>query len=234
MTTPDINDWRVRHQAYLRHLRYEAPPEALRVSLAEALHDLSAILRDLHEAGDAVWDRHEPRRAADHIWLHRSLADIFLLADPSAEAHELDGLVGEIALLVAGIPGSGPIRLWLDDDLVDRAAPVGWVHVTTAWEATALLGTGRVVELSLDHDLGGDDENGTGMSVVNWLDEAARGRGADLWPREGVQLHSANPSGVEAMSRAIEAAAGVGVRRSMTRTGHRRFTFGDPAVSEET
>src|SRR5437899_2197965 len=52
------------------------------------------------------------------------------------------------------------VRLWLDDDLVDRAAPPGWTHVTTAHEAIDLLDTERVVELSLDHDLGDDKLNG--------------------------------------------------------------------------
>ena len=46
------------------------------------------------------------------------------------------------------------VRLWLDDDLVNRAAPDGWTHVTTAREAIELLDSERVVELSLDHDLG--------------------------------------------------------------------------------
>ena len=31
------------------------------------------------------------------------------------------------------------LRVWLDDDLVDRRAPEGWIHVTTAWEAIELL-----------------------------------------------------------------------------------------------
>lgn len=63
------------------------------------------------------------------------------------------------------------IRLWLDDDLVDRAAPEGWVHVTTAWQAIEALETGRVVELSLDHDLGDDERYGRGTDVVDFIAE---------------------------------------------------------------
>ena len=51
------------------------------------------------------------------------------------------------------IPDEGPLRVWLDDDLEDRRAPEGWVHLISAREAAWALLTGRVVELSLDHDL---------------------------------------------------------------------------------
>jgi hypothetical protein len=52
-----------------------------------------------------------------------------------------------------------PLRVWLDDDLEDRAAPEGWTHVTTAADAIALLDAGDVVEVSLDHDLGHDERH---------------------------------------------------------------------------
>lgn len=44
------------------------------------------------------------------------------------------------------IPAEGPLRVWLDDDVDNRAAPDGWVHVITAREACMLLVTGRVTE----------------------------------------------------------------------------------------
>src|SRR5664279_2370966 len=44
--------------------------------------------------------------------------------------------------------------------------PSGWTHVTTVKQATDLLDTGRVVELSLDHDLGDDERFGRGIEVV--------------------------------------------------------------------
>ena len=43
------------------------------------------------------------------------------------------------------------------------------MHVATAHEAIELLDGGNVVELSLDHDLGGDEEFGKGIDVVHWL-----------------------------------------------------------------
>jgi hypothetical protein len=43
------------------------------------------------------------------------------------------------------------MRVWLDDV---RDAPDGWVHVQTPEEAIELLRSGKVKEISLDHDLG--------------------------------------------------------------------------------
>ena len=123
------------------------------------------------------------------------------------------------------------LRVWLDDDLVDRAAPEGWIHVVTAWEAIELLDTGRVVELSLDHDLGDDDRNGTGSTVVDWIAEQRGVHGRDLWPRDGITLHTANPAGRERMARAIRHEAGRlhEVVEVITAGGKSRFTFNKPA-----
>ena len=123
--------------------------------------------------------------------------------------------------------GDEEVRLWLDDHLVDRGAPKGWVHVTTAWEAIELLDRRRVVELSLDHDLGDDEHFGRGVDVVDWLAEQQEVHGRVLWPRDGITIHSANPSGRDAMVRAIEhyASRTVDVHRSLTPSGKPRLTF---------
>lgn len=101
-----------------------------------------------------------------------------------------------------------PIRLWLDDDEVDRAAPEGWLQVTTAQAAIAWLDNENVIALSLDHDLGDDDRYGRGIDVVNWLGEQQEVHDRPLWPKEGITLHTANPYGRDAMARAIRADAG--------------------------
>lgn len=98
----------------------------------------------------------------------------------------------------------GDLRVWLDDLLDDRAAPDGWIHVTTAPAAVALLETGRVVELSLDHDLGDDDLAGKGVHVVDHIAEQQVIASRDLWPRDGITIHSANPDGRDQMARTIE------------------------------
>ena len=95
------------------------------------------------------------------------------------------------------------LRVWLDDDLVDRKPPAGWVHATTAWETIELLGAGRVVELSLDHDLGDDERFGRGIDVIDFVAEQQEIHGRPLWPRDGIHLHTANPVGRETMARSI-------------------------------
>ena len=103
---------------------------------------------------------------------------------------------------------AGPTRLWVDDDLVDRRAPEGWVHTTTAWDAIEWLDAGNVIALSLDHDLGDDERCGRGIDIVNWLAEQQEVHDRTLWPEEGITLHTANPYGRDAMARAIKADAG--------------------------
>ena len=93
------------------------------------------------------------------------------------------------------------MRVWLDDL---REAPPGWVRVRTPEETIALLETGEVIEMSLDHDLGlveGERER-TGYDVLLWLErEVAEGR----WviPLPEISVHSANPVGRARMERAI-------------------------------
>ena len=124
------------------------------------------------------------------------------------------------------VPG-GELRVWLDDLLDDRAAPSGWVHVTTAHAATALIDHGDVVELSLDHDLGDDDVAGKGVHVLDHIAEQQVVAGRDLWPRDGITIHSANAAGRDQMVRAIERYAGElhTVRRTTTASGKPRLTF---------
>ncbi len=122
---------------------------------------------------------------------------------------------------------AGELRVWLDDLLEDRPAPPGWVHVTTAHAAIALIDRGDVVELSLDHDLGEDDVAGTGVHVVDYIAEQQVVAGRDLWPRDGITIHSANAPGRDQMLRSIEryAVELYDVRRTMTGTGKPRVEF---------
>jgi hypothetical protein len=81
------------------------------------------------------------------------------------------------------------IRVWLDDM---RDAPPGWTRAYTAHEAIALLEARRVVELSLDHDLGDDEKFGTGYDVACWLEERVALDGFDP---PSIKIHSANSVG---------------------------------------
>jgi hypothetical protein len=79
------------------------------------------------------------------------------------------------------------MKVFLDDE---RETPAGWTRVFWPEEAIALLATGQVTEISLDHDLG-DDSHGTGYDVILWIEEAVYT--SDFVPPE-IRVHSANPS----------------------------------------
>jgi (p)ppGpp synthase/HD superfamily hydrolase len=87
--------WRRRKEAYLAHLRDPALPDgALRVSLADKLHNARAILGDLR-AGDDVFDRFNAPRA-DQAWYYRALAATFAERAPGPMADELARVVGQV------------------------------------------------------------------------------------------------------------------------------------------
>lgn len=90
------------------------------------------------------------------------------------------------------------MRVFLDDE---RETPEGWLRVYWPEEAIELLKTGAVTEISLDHDLG-DDERGTGYSVILWLEEQVVLHG--MVPPI-MRVHSANSSARLKMEAAIEA-----------------------------
>lgn len=88
------------------------------------------------------------------------------------------------------------MKVYLDDE---RTTPDGWVRTYWPEEAIALLKTGAVTEISLDHDLG-DDAHGTGYSVLLWLEEqvAVHGMAPPI-----MHVHSANASARQKMEAAI-------------------------------
>lgn len=129
------------------------------------------------------------------------------------------------------IPPEGELRIWLDDDPVDREAPEGWIHVRSVREACFALLTGRVVELSLDNDLdnpeGSETTFGTGYQVIDFLEEQQEVAGKSLWPRDGIVLHTANPEGRDRMARCFEPLKrnpDVTVREERTSGGKPQFT----------
>lgn len=91
------------------------------------------------------------------------------------------------------------MNLWLDDE---RPMPEGYDrHVRTAPEAIALLASGVVGKISLDHDLGGDPAVGTGYDVAVWIEEQAfRG----TLKRLHLRVHSQNSVGRANICRALQ------------------------------
>jgi hypothetical protein len=90
------------------------------------------------------------------------------------------------------------LKVFLDDE---RVTPEGWVRTYWPDEVIALLKSGEVSEVSLDHDLG-DDERGTGYDVILWIEEAVVTRGF-VPPK--MSVHSANSSARQKMEMGIQA-----------------------------
>lgn len=92
------------------------------------------------------------------------------------------------------------VKLWLDDE---RPKPADFdCCVKTAATAIRMLRVGGVTMISLDHDLG-SEENGSGYDVAKFIEEAAY---KGTLPPIEVRVHSANPVGRKRMLAAIERA----------------------------
>jgi (p)ppGpp synthase/HD superfamily hydrolase len=93
--------WRERKRAYLEHLE-EASEAALRVSLADKLHNVRTIVVDYRELGEALWKRFNAERD-EVLGYYRALAGIFSRRMPGALATELSVTVTELEGLVAAV-----------------------------------------------------------------------------------------------------------------------------------
>jgi (p)ppGpp synthase/HD superfamily hydrolase len=73
-------DWRPRKEAYVTHIREllerGGDEPALRVSLADKLHNMRAIIADVRESGDAVFERFNGKKDGT-IWYYAALVDAF-------------------------------------------------------------------------------------------------------------------------------------------------------------
>ena len=89
------------------------------------------------------------------------------------------------------------MKVFLDDE---RNPPKDWVLVRWPEEAIDLLRTGKVSEISLDHDLG-DDEHGTGNDVILWIEEQVV---TNRFNPPEITVHSANASARKKMEAGIK------------------------------
>lgn len=89
------------------------------------------------------------------------------------------------------------MKVYLDDE---RRTPEGWVRTYWPEDTIALLSTGLVEQISLDHDLG-DDIRGTGYDVVLWIEEEVALNG---FKPPIITVHSANTSARHKMLLGIE------------------------------
>ena len=95
--------WKERKLAYVAHIS-EAHADSLLVSMADKLHNSTAILRDFQRIGPTVFARFSAG-PEDTLWYYRSLGDAFdergLEGEARALLEELRGVVGELERTVA-------------------------------------------------------------------------------------------------------------------------------------
>jgi GTP pyrophosphokinase len=92
--------WPDRKAAYLAHLD-EASDSALRVSLADKLHNATSVLRDYRLYGDDLWSRFNPQAGKERtLDQYAELARVFSRRCPASPmARDLDRVVGELVRL---------------------------------------------------------------------------------------------------------------------------------------
>jgi len=85
--------WKLRKQTYIDHLA-NASDGAVLVSLADKLDNARAILRDLRQHGDALWQRFSVKDPAEHLWYYGSLLGTFKKRRPGCQmVDELDRVI---------------------------------------------------------------------------------------------------------------------------------------------
>lgn len=93
--------WRPRKEAYVTHVRERVErggdEPALRVSLADKLHNTRAIVADVRESGDAVFERFNGKKDGT-IWYYAALVEAFR-GFPNRMVGELEREVTELSRL---------------------------------------------------------------------------------------------------------------------------------------
>ena len=95
--------WKERKAAYIERVRSTHGEDALRVSLADKLHNSRAILRDLKAADDPedLWSRFTPGRDCV-LWYYQALFEAFRTRISSPMLEELDAAVTELESVAGG------------------------------------------------------------------------------------------------------------------------------------
>lgn len=95
---PGMAEFRVRKQVYLDHLRAETDPRAVRVSLADKVHNARATVNDLETHGPRIWNRFNAG-PDDQLWWYSTLADTY--ATHAEAGHANTARAAELTHLVA-------------------------------------------------------------------------------------------------------------------------------------
>jgi (p)ppGpp synthase/HD superfamily hydrolase len=102
---PGMAEYRTRKQVYLDHLAVQHSTGAIRVSLADKVHNARCTVNDLEADGPDVWDRFNAG-FGDQLWWYRGLVAIFATHSDAGRART--ARVGELRRLVARMAEFGP------------------------------------------------------------------------------------------------------------------------------
>lgn len=86
--------WYERKETHIEHFR-SAPPEVLRIALADKLYNARAIQRERHLMGEDVWSRFHAGRE-QVLWYYRTLADLFSQRRPGWMSAELSRVIQDL------------------------------------------------------------------------------------------------------------------------------------------
>lgn len=89
--------WRERKEKYIAHLR-DASASTRLVSASDKLHNARAIVHNLREDGEKVWERFKAGKDGT-LWYYRALVTAFQKHGPSELIDELDRVVTEMRKL---------------------------------------------------------------------------------------------------------------------------------------
>jgi (p)ppGpp synthase/HD superfamily hydrolase len=95
--------WRARKEQYIAKIT-DKSKSTLLVSLADKTHNAQAILSDLHEHGDVVWERFNGGKEGS-LWYYAAISEAFGRVSPGPAAERLRRTVIEMHVL-AGVPVS--------------------------------------------------------------------------------------------------------------------------------
>ncbi len=98
--------WEERKKAYLARLPGE-PEDVRLISAADKLYNARAILEDLRECGNSVWDRFKRGRDQQR-WYFNELQGIFQSSEGNRLVDEFDRVVKELTALTA-TPDTCPV-----------------------------------------------------------------------------------------------------------------------------
>lgn len=97
----DARSWRERKASYVAHLPDVADEGALRVSLADKVHNARSIVRDYRAEGHALWERFANKTVDDQLWYYRALVAFFSARQDGPLVEDLRRALAELEELVA-------------------------------------------------------------------------------------------------------------------------------------